>query len=87
MRAISLWSVLLSVLILSLAHADDEDKDKAKNDKKAKIPPLTVVGYYDGEVVRSEAESDKLVIRYKEITQKWVQNNQMALTIIRRFAA
>jgi hypothetical protein len=79
MRAASLGSLLLSVVILSLAQADDEDKDKAKNDKKAKIPPLTVIGYYDGEIYRAEPESDKVVLRLKEITQKWVANNQTGL--------
>ncbi len=76
MRAASLWTLLLSVIILSLAQADDDDKDKAKNDKKAKIPPLTVIGYYDGEIVRPDPDSDKVTIRFKEITQKWVANNQ-----------
>jgi len=75
MRAASLWTLLLSVLIPSLVQADDE-KDKAKNDKKAKIPPLTVIGYYDGEIVSADPHSDRVVLRYKEITQKWVANNQ-----------
>lgn len=76
MRAASLWTLLLSVIILSFVRADDEDKDKAKNDKKAKIPPLTVIGYYDGEIVNADGNSDRLTLRYKEITQKWVPNNQ-----------
>jgi hypothetical protein len=75
MRAGTLWTMLLSVVILSLAQADD-DKDKEKNDKKAKIPPLTVIGYYDGEIVNADSGSDRLTLRYKEIVQKWVQNNQ-----------
>ncbi|HQR07479.1 MAG TPA: hypothetical protein PLN21_11685 [Gemmatales bacterium] len=76
MRAASLWTLLLSVIILSLAHADDEDKDKTKNEKKAKIPPLTVIGYYDGEIVNADGNSDRLALRTREITQKWVPNNQ-----------
>ena len=76
MRAISLWAMLLSVAILSLAQADD-DKDKEKNDKKSKLPPLTVIGYYDGEIV-SDGNSEQVTLRYKEIVQKWVQNNQGA---------
>jgi hypothetical protein len=75
MRAVSLWTMLLSVILFSLAQADD-DKDKEKNDKKAKIPPLTVIGYYDGEIVNADGNSDRLTLRYKEIAQKWVPNNQ-----------
>ncbi len=66
--------MLLSVAILSLAQADDE-KDKEKNDKKSKLPPLTVIGYYDGEI-SSDGNSEQVTLRYKEIVQKWVQNNQ-----------
>ncbi len=74
MRAVTWWAMLLSVAILSLAQADDE-KDKEKNDKKSKLPPLTVIGYYDGEII-SDGNSEQVTLRYKEIVQKWVQNNQ-----------
>jgi hypothetical protein len=76
MRAVSWGALLLSVAILSLAQADD-DKDKEKNDKKSKLPPLTVIGYYDGEIV-SDGNTEQVTLRYKEIVQKWVQNNQGA---------
>lgn len=77
MRAVTWWAMLVSVAILSLAQADDE-KDKEKNDKKSKIPPLTVIGYYDGEIMNADGGSDRLSLRYKEIVQKWVQSNQGA---------
>ena len=75
MKAATLWSMVLSVFVLSLVQADD-DKDKARNDKKSKLPPLTVIGYYDGEILNANVHSDQITIRYKEIVQKWVQNNQ-----------
>lgn len=83
--ATNLLAVLVSGLLLSLASAADDEKDKEKNEKKAKLPPLTFVGNFDGEVVHIDPHSDKLVIRITDVVPQWVQGQgQYASGLLRR---
>lgn len=74
MRVANLSAVLLSGLLLSLASAADDEKDKEKNEKKAKLPPLTFVGNIDGELMHVDTHSDRLVVQITDVVPQWVQN-------------
>jgi len=66
------WFVLalMSVLVcLSTSSADD---------KRSKIPALTFVGNYEGEIIHVDANSDQLTLKIVGIVPKWVPNNQSA---------
>lgn len=66
MRWLALTLVGLMVF-LSSSSADD---------KRSKIPALTFVRNYEGEVVYVDSNSDVLKLRIKEVVPKWVAGNQ-----------
>jgi hypothetical protein len=72
---------LLFTLACAVVVADD--------DRKAKIPKLTFVGNYDGEIAWVDLHSDKLTIRIRGVVPKWVpnsgNNNGPAMGALRNF--
>ncbi|HMP17693.1 MAG TPA: hypothetical protein PKD72_11765 [Gemmatales bacterium] len=69
MRWITL-TLAMGLVALSAGWADD---------KKSKIPPLTFVGNYEGEITHVDANSDTLSLKIRGVVPKWVpnwQNNQ-----------
>lgn len=72
---------LLFLLACAVVVADD--------DRKAKIPKLTFVGNYDGEIVWVDLHSDKLTIKIRDVVPKWVpnggNNNGAAMGALRNF--
>ncbi len=66
MRWLALTLVSL-VVFLSSSSADD---------KRSKIPTLTFVGNYDGEVVYIDTHSDVIKLKIRGVVPTWVPNNQ-----------
>lgn len=46
------------------------------DDKRSKIPALTFVGNYDGEVVYVDTHSDVIKLKIRGVVPQWVPNNQ-----------
>ncbi|HQR43411.1 MAG TPA: hypothetical protein PLX97_12020 [Gemmatales bacterium] len=74
MKAILTGSMAVVFLACTCLAADD-DENKAK---KAKLPPLTFVGNYDGEIVNVDTHSDRLTLKIRGVVPKWVPNNNAA---------
>ncbi|HMO35342.1 MAG TPA: hypothetical protein PKA06_04805 [Gemmatales bacterium] len=66
MRWITL-TLAMGLVALSAGWADD---------KKSKIPPLTFVGNYEGEITHVDANSDTLSLKIRGVVPKWVPNWQ-----------
>lgn len=85
MRTTYWFALLLSGFCLTLAvAADDDDKEKAKNDKKSKIPPLTFVGNLDGEILYVDTHSDRITLQVTDVVPQWVPNQNGGTGLIRR---
>src|SRR4051812_40125305 len=61
-----LSALLLTFGLLAVAFGDDQD------DKKSKIPPLTVIGNVDGAIASASGETDKITISTREVVRQWV---------------
>lgn len=72
MRATTSLVMALFCTLTTLAWADD---DEAKKEKKNKIPPLTFVGNYDGEIVSVDSHTDRMTIKIRDVVPQWVPNN------------
>lgn len=72
MRASTTLLLTLAFSLTTLTWADDGDE---KKEKKAKIPALTFVGNYDGEIASVEIDSDRIVLKIRDVVPKWVPNN------------
>lgn len=46
------------------------------DDKRSKIPTLTFVGNYDGEVIHVDTHSDLIKLKIRGVVPQWVPNNQ-----------
>lgn len=68
----SIMITLISALVLA-SMATGDDKEAAKKEKLSKIPPLTLVGYLEGEIVHVEG-GDRLILKTREIVPQWVNN-------------
>lgn len=68
----SMIITLTSALLLASMVAGD-DKDEAKKEKLSKIPPLTLVGSLEGEIVHVEG-GDRLILKTTEVVPQWVNN-------------